>query len=114
MAFIDELKVSMKAGDGGNGVERWNHEKGKEYSGPGGGDAGHGGDVFIRATRDVGILAKYRHQKEFEAQRGGDGGSNSIHGANGEPFILDLPIGSIVKNLDTGEEFSLEKEDQKE
>ena len=114
MAFIDELKVSMKAGDGGNGVERWNHEKGKEYSGPGGGDAGHGGDVFIRATRDVGILAKYRHQKEFEAQRGGDGGSNSLHGANGEDFVLDIPIGSIVKNLDTGEEFSLETEGQKE
>ncbi len=114
MAFIDELKISMKAGDGGNGVERWNHEKGKEYSGPGGGDAGHGGDVFFRATRDVGILAKYRHQKEFEAQRGGDGGSNSLHGANGEDFVLDIPIGSIVKNLDTSEEFSLETEGQKE
>lgn len=110
MAFIDEMTMHMTAGDGGNGVVRWRHEKGKEFGGPAGGDGGKGGDVYVRAIRDVHILSKYRHEKEFVAARGGDGGSNSLHGANGEDFILNLPIGSIVRNIDTGEEVSLLKE----
>lgn len=113
MAFIDEMGVRMKAGDGGNGVERWLHEKGKEFGGPAGGDGGKGGDVYVCAIRDVHILSKYRHEKEFIAARGGDGGGNSLHGANGEDFILNLPIGSIVKNIDTGEEVTLLKEGEK-
>jgi GTP-binding protein len=113
MAFVDELSVHMTAGDGGNGVERWKHEKGREFAGPSGGDGGHGGQVFVRAVRDVHILAKYRHEKEFSAERGGNGGNNSLHGKNGDDFILDLPIGSIVKNLDTGEEVNLLKDGDK-
>ena len=112
MAFIDELKMYMKAGDGGNGVERWRHEKGKEYGGPSGGDGGKGGDVLVRAVRDVHILSKYRHQKEFIAERGGDGGNDSLHGANGEDLVLNIPIGSIVRNLRTGAEVSLLTEDE--
>ncbi len=112
MAFIDEMTIHMKAGDGGNGVERWLHEKGREFAGPSGGDGGKGGDVFVRAIRDVHILSKYRHQKDFFAQRGGDGGSDSLHGRNGDDFILDLPIGSIVKNLDTGKEVQLLKDEE--
>ena len=110
MAFIDEMTIHMKAGDGGNGVERWKHIKSKEFAGPSGGDGGHGGEVHVRAVRDVHILSKYRHQKEFLAERGGDGGSDSLHGKNGEDFVLDLPIGSIVRNLNTDEEVSLLKE----
>lgn len=113
MAFVDELSIYMKAGDGGNGVERWKHEKGREFAGPGGGDGGHGGAVFVRGVRDVQILSKYRHEKEFKAERGGDGGNDSLHGANGEDFILDLPIGSIVRNLATEEEVTLLKEGEK-
>ena len=99
MAFIDEMTIHMKAGDGGNGVERWKHIKSKEFAGPSGGDGGHGGEVHVRAVRDVHIL-----------ERGGDGGSDSLHGKNGEDFVLDLPIGSIVRNLNTDEEVSLLKE----
>ncbi len=112
MAFIDEMTMHMKAGDGGNGVERWLHEKGKEFAGPSGGDGGKGGDVYVRAIRDVHILSKYRHQKEFFAERGGNGGNDSLHGGNGNDFILDLPIGSIVKNLDTGKEVQLLKDEE--
>ncbi|MEK7538885.1 MAG: GTPase ObgE [Patescibacteria group bacterium] len=112
MAFIDELKMYMKAGDGGNGVERWRHEKGKEYGGPSGGDGGKGGDVIVRAVRDVHILSKYRHQKEFVAERGGDGGNDSLHGANGENLVLNIPLGSIVRNLRTGVQVSLLVEDE--
>lgn len=110
MAFADEMTMYMKAGDGGNGVVRWKHEKGREFAGPAGGDGGNGGDVCIRAVRDVHILSKYRHEKEFLAERGGDGGNDSMHGKNGEDLVLDLPIGSIVKNLDTGAEYTLLKE----
>ena len=110
MAFIDELTIYMKSGDGGNGVLRFKHEKGKEFAGPSGGDGGKGGDVILRAVRDVHILSKYRHQKEFIAERGGNGGNDSLHGANGDDLILDLPIGSIIRNTDTGAEYTLLKE----
>src|SRR3989344_4742957 len=112
MAFIDEMTMHMKAGDGGNGVMRLKHEKGKEFAGPSGGDGGKGGDMIIRAVRDVHILVKYRHQKDFFAERAGDGGNDSLHGRNGDDFILDLPIGSIVTNLDTGSEYQLLEENQ--
>lgn len=114
MAFIDELKIYAKAGDGGDGVVRWLHEKGKEWSGPAGGDGGNGGNVYAEAVRDVYILSKYRHQKQFLAQRGENGGSSSLHGANGEDLVIELPIGSIIKNLGTGKTISLLKEGQKE
>ncbi len=113
MAFIDEMTIYMKAGDGGNGVLRFKSEKGKEFAGPSGGDGGKGGDVYILAVRDVHMLAKYRNEVEFLAKRGGHGGSDSLHGANGEDFVLDLPLGSIVKNLDTGDEYTLLKEGEK-
>ena len=114
MAFIDELKIHSKAGDGGNGVVRWLHEKSKEFSGPAGGDGGRGGSVYIEAVRDVYILAKYKHIKEFPAERGEDGRSKSMHGKNGEDLIIELPRGSIVRNIETGEEFSLLEVGQKE
>jgi len=112
MAFIDEMTMHMKAGNGGNGVMRLKHEKGKEFAGPSGGDGGKGGDVYIRAVRDVHILLKYRHQKDFSAERAEDGGNDSMHGANGRDLILDLPIGSIVTNVDTGAVYQLLKEDE--
>ncbi|MFA6397374.1 MAG: GTPase ObgE [Candidatus Paceibacterota bacterium] len=114
MAFTDEIKIYAKAGDGGNGVVRWRHEKGKPLMGPGGGNAGRGGNVYVEAIRDVYILAKYKNQKEFIAERGEDGGSNNIHGANGEDCIIELPIGSIVTNLKTDKVISLVKEGQRE
>ncbi len=114
MAFIDEMKIYAKAGDGGNGVVRWRHEKSKEFSGPSGGDAGNGGNVYVLATRDIYILAKYRHQKKFIAERGEDGGSDSLHGANGEDMIIELPVGSVVKNMENGKEYELTEEGQKE
>lgn len=113
MAFIDEMTMHMEAGNGGNGVVRWLHEKGKEFGGPAGGDGGRGGDVYVRAVRDVHILSKYRNEKEFFAARGGNGGSNSLHGANGANLVLDLPLGSIVKNIGTGAEVSLLTEGEK-
>ncbi|OGI69857.1 hypothetical protein A3A09_02305 [Candidatus Nomurabacteria bacterium RIFCSPLOWO2_01_FULL_42_20] len=111
--FIDELKIYAKAGDGGSGVVRWLHEKGKEFSGPAGGDGGKGGDVYAEVVRDIYILAKYRNQKEFKALNGQDGQSKSMHGANGEDLIIKLPIGSVIKNLDTDRTYELLNEGEK-
>ena len=68
--FIDEITLHMKAGKGGDGVERWRHEKGKEYGGPSGGNGGRGGDIYALAVRDIDILSAYRNNKEFEAKDG--------------------------------------------
>lgn len=102
----------MAAGNGGNGVVRWRHDKGKEFAGPSGGDAGNGGNVYVVGSRDLGLLFKYRHQKEFEAERGGDGGSDSLHGKNGDHFTLPLPVGSIVTLLDSGKVIEVLSEDE--
>lgn len=107
MAFVDELTIFAKAGDGGDGVVRWRHEKGKEFMGPSGGDGGRGGDVFVRAVRDIGILARYRNKKKFLADRGGDGTKNSMKGKNGENLTIDVPIGSVITNITTGKKYSL-------
>ena len=112
MAFVDELTIHISAGKGGDGVYRMRHEKGKEFAGPSGGDGGKGGDVYVVGTRDLGLLFKYRHEKEFRAENGGDGKKDSYHGANGEDITIKFPIGSILKNLDTGEELQIMNEDK--
>lgn len=112
MAFVDEIVIHAKAGRGGDGVVRFRHEKGKEFSGPSGGNGGKGGDVYVRATRDIGLLSKYRHVKEFQAERGEDGMKDSMFGRGGEDLIIDLPLGSCIKNLANGLEFELLHDEQ--
>lgn len=96
MAFIDELTITATAGKGGDGVVRWRHEKGKEFAGPSGGDGGRGGDVYVRAVRDIGLLAKYRQNKTFTAENGVDGGKNSLTGKGGADCYIDVPVGSVI------------------
>lgn len=110
MAFIDELKVNIKAGAGGNGVVRWRHLKGKEYSGASGGDGGKGSNVFAKAVRDVSILARYKNTKNFEGERGEDGMKDSKRGKTGKDLIIDLPLGSVITNLSAGKKVHLLKE----
>ncbi len=102
MAFIDELQFHAKAGDGGTGVVRWRHEKGKEFAGAAGGNGGPGGDVYVRAVRDINILARHKSVKQFKATDGVDGANWSMQGKAGEDKYIDLPIGSIVTNLSSG------------
>lgn len=107
MAFIDEIRIKATAGKGGDGVARWRHEKGKEYGGPSGGNGGKGGSIYIRAVRDVSILAQYRSVKEFKAENGGDGMKDDMHGKNGNDLFIDVPMGSVVANLNTGARMEL-------
>lgn len=113
MAFIDEMTIRAEAGRGGDGVVRWRKEKFVPKGGPAGGDAGRGGNFYIMAVRDVHVLSKYKAKKDFKAGRGEDGGKKSLHGKNGEDFFLELPIGSIVTNLETDETWQLTEEAQK-
>lgn len=110
MAFVDEIKLSLKAGKGGDGVVRWLHEKGKEYMGPAGGDGGRGASIYARAVRDLSILLSYKNVKEFKAPNGENGMRNSRKGKDGKDLHLDFPVGSVIVNLETGQKYSLDKE----
>ncbi len=107
MAFIDEATFHISAGAGGDGVVRWRHEKGKEYSGAAGGNGGNGGDVYVRGIRDLNILASYRNTKEFKAPDGDDGMRSSMFGKHGDDLYIDLPIGAIVTDSRTNRSFNL-------
>lgn len=111
MAFIDELKLSLVAGKGGDGVVRWRQEKFTPMGGPSGGNGGQGGHVFFKTTRDLTALERYVHDREKKAEDGEAGRSKSQVGKNGEDLVLELPVGTLVRNLETGEEFDLDKPD---
>ena len=113
MAFVDEIKISLCAGRGGDGVVRWRREKGKPLMGPSGGDGGRGGSVYALAVRDVHMLGRYTHRKEISAGLGENGAKNSLHGKDGEDVTIELPVGSVITNEKTGARFSLEREGEK-
>lgn len=112
MALVDEMRILARGGNGGNGVVRWLHLKGQEYSGPSGGNGGNGGDIYIRGVRDISLLGRYRGEKKFEAGSGSDGEGRNRDGKGGDDLIIDLPVGSIVRNESTGEVHELLKEGQ--
>lgn len=112
MAFIDEIQFHAKAGNGGLGVVRWRHEKGKEFAGAAGGNGGPGGDVYVRAVRDINMLARHKSVKQFKAGNGEDGANWSKQGKSGEDEYIDLPIGSVVRNTSTGRTVELLEEGQ--
>jgi len=114
MAFIDEIQIHLKAGDGGDGVVRWLHEKGKEFGGPAGGNGGEGGSVYAKAVRDLGVLNRIVSSKELTAERGNDGGSRNVYGKKGNDLVIAVPIGTTAQNLRTGRTVELLTEGQEE
>lgn len=98
--FIDELQLTLKAGNGGDGVVRWRHDKFRPMAGPAGGNGGKGGDVYLRAVRDLSLLSKYTGIKEFEAEHGTPGQNSSCHGKNGEDLYIDVPLGATVTDVE--------------
>ena len=101
--FIDEITVNIWAGKGGDGVVLWRHEKGIDHAGPGGGDGGKGGDVYVKGVHDIGRLSEHRFIKDFKAGNGENGQGNCMHGKSGSDITIELPIGSVVTNTETGE-----------
>ena len=113
VAFVDEITLHLKAGDGGNGIVSWLHEKGKEFMGPAGGDGGKGGDVHLKAVRDIARLSAYRYGNLFAAGHGGHGQRKSRHGKNGAALELAVPVGSVVTNRETGRVYELLREGER-
>ncbi|MFH1584772.1 MAG: GTPase ObgE [Patescibacteria group bacterium] len=113
MAFIDEIEIKVKAGDGGDGVVRWLHTRETELGGPSGGNGGRGGNVYAKTLRDVHLLSRYRTKKEFGAENGQDGQAKDLKGANGKDLELLLPVGSLITNTKTGEKFALNEEGER-
>lgn len=101
--FVDELTIHAGAGNGGDGVVRWRHEKRRPLGGPAGGNGGNGGDVYIRAVRNINQLAKYTGAKEFRAENGEAGKGDSRYGRNGEDLVVDVPIGTKITKTESGE-----------
>ncbi len=99
--FIDELTINIRAGNGGPGIVSWKHEKGKDKAGPGGGDGGKGGSVYIKGVNDLSLLSRYRFIKDFEAENGESGQKNNMHGKAGSDLTIELPIGSVLTNTET-------------
>ena len=100
MKFLDEAKVCVRSGDGGNGCVAFRREKFIEFGGPSGGNGGRGGDVIIEAVSGLNTLIDYRYQQHFKAERGSNGMGKDRHGAGGKPVVLKVPVGTQVFDED--------------
>jgi GTP-binding protein len=102
MAFIDETKFFVKGGDGGRGCVSFRREKFVPRGGPDGGDGGNGGSVIIVATKRLLSLLDFRYCSHFVADKGTHGKGKKMHGKRGQDKILQVPLGSIIKDAETG------------
>lgn len=98
MSFVDKASVLVAAGDGGNGIVSWRHEKYVDKGGPDGGDGGNGGDIVFVASNSQNTLANFRFQRELKAQPGQAGGKTRKHGRNGADLEVPVPVGTLVIN----------------
>lgn len=103
MKFVDEARINVIAGDGGNGALGFRREKYIPRGGPDGGDGGDGGSVFLRASGNLNTLAEFRHQRTYLAQRGQNGRGQNCSGAGGKDCIVDVPVGTVAKDNETGQ-----------
>ncbi len=94
--FVDEAKIAVKAGDGGNGCVAFRREKYVPRGGPSGGDGGHGGSVYLEANPNDNTLLRYRYNREFKADRGRHGEGSNCTGVSGEDMVLKVPVGTLV------------------
>jgi GTP-binding protein len=100
--FVDEAKINVIAGDGGNGCMSFRREKYIPRGGPDGGDGGDGGSVYLRATDDLNTLMDFRQQRTYLAKRGENGRSRNCSGAKGDDCIIDVPVGTVATDRLTG------------
>jgi GTP-binding protein len=102
--FVDEAKIYVKAGDGGNGCVAFRREKFVPRGGPAGGDGGHGGSIYLEANPHDNTLLRYRYNREFKADRGRHGEGSNCSGHAGKDMTLMVPVGTVVTDQDTGEQ----------
>ncbi|MCB1582276.1 MAG: GTPase ObgE [Marinicella sp.] len=103
MKFVDEVKITVKAGNGGSGSASFRREKFVAFGGPDGGDGGHGGHVILQGDQGLNTLVDFRHKKRFDAQNGESGKGRQMYGKGGDDLIIKVPTGTEVYDLETDE-----------
>src|SRR6476660_3798626 len=103
MVFVDEAKIYVKAGNGGNGCVAFRREKFVPRGGPSGGDGGHGGSIFVQANPNDNTLLRYRYNREFKADRGRHGEGSNCTGHSGNDMTLLVPVGTMAYDAQSGE-----------
>ena len=103
MKFIDEARIQISAGNGGNGVATFRREKYEPEGGPNGGDGGRGGNVYAVADRNLNTLIEFRYTRKFAAPRGENGGSSECYGKGGSDIVLHMPVGTVITDSNSGE-----------
>jgi len=103
LVFVDEAKILVKAGNGGNGCVAFRREKYVPRGGPSGGDGGHGGSIYLEANPNDNTLLRYRYNREFKADRGRHGEGSNCTGHSGEDMILQVPVGTFAYDEQSGE-----------
>ncbi|OGW39712.1 MAG: GTPase ObgE [Nitrospirae bacterium RBG_13_39_12] len=103
MQFVDYVKINVKAGDGGRGCVSFRREKYVPRGGPDGGDGGRGGHIIFKATDKLNTLLDLRYRREYKAERGQHGMGKKMHGKNGKDLNIAVPVGTIIKDADSGE-----------
>jgi GTP-binding protein len=101
--FVDQARIYVKGGDGGNGVVAYRREKFVPLGGPAGGDGGHGGDVVLVVDEGLRTLIDFRYQRHFKADRGENGRNKNRHGESAKDLVIKVPPGTVVYDDDTGE-----------
>ncbi|MBI2812560.1 MAG: GTPase ObgE [Candidatus Melainabacteria bacterium] len=101
--FIDHVFIEVRSGDGGNGIVAWRREKYEPMGGPAGGNGGRGGHIYFEATRDINTLIDFRFKKRIEARVGERGRNKGMHGKNAEDTIVRVPVGTVIKDAETGD-----------
>ncbi len=101
--FIDQAKIFVKGGDGGNGVVAFRREKYVPEGGPAGGDGGRGGNVIFQTDEGLRTLMDFKYRRHYKAERGTHGQGKNMHGAGGDDLVIKVPVGTIIKDADSGD-----------
>ncbi|MCI8632686.1 MAG: GTPase ObgE [Lachnospiraceae bacterium] len=99
--FVDEAKILIQSGKGGNGCASFRREKYIPNGGPDGGDGGKGGDIIFMAVENLNTLADFRNRKNFKAENGRDGSGNNCSGKKGENLIIEVPVGTVIREAES-------------
>jgi GTP-binding protein len=100
MKFLDQAKIYLRSGDGGDGVVAFRREKYLEFGGPDGGNGGKGGDIVFEAVPNLNTLIDFRYTQHFRAKKGGNGAGSDRTGANAQPVVIQVPVGTQVLDED--------------